>query len=60
MTKQRRTRDEMKLWDAVAVALAPHCFQVKVENAADGCAHLVREIADAIIRERRKSVEQDR
>lgn len=60
MTKQRRTREETKLWDAVAIALAPHCFKANVENAAEGCAHLIREIADAVVRERRGSIERDK
>jgi hypothetical protein len=56
MTK--RTKEEQQLWDQIVLAVAPElCGKTKKPV---GCAHLVREIADAILHERRKSVEQDK
>lgn len=56
MTK--RTKEETRFWDQIATAVAGEvCAKTKKPV---GCAHLVREIADALLRERRQSIETDR
>lgn len=57
MVKAHRTPAEQKLWDAVVTQLAAVCTEIK---GTEGCAHLIREIADAVIRERRESIREDK
>jgi hypothetical protein len=53
----KRTAAETRLWDELVKVLAPKCIEF---NATEGSAHLIREIADAIINERRDSIESDK
>jgi hypothetical protein len=54
----KRTQSEQAFWDQIAIAVAGEvCAKTKKPV---GCAHLVREIADALLRERRQSIETDR
>jgi hypothetical protein len=55
VTKQHRTAAEQRLWDAVVVELVSRCF----DTGPHGCAHAVREIADAVLEERRQSQKQN-
>lgn len=57
MPAKHRTPAEQRVWDSIVIAIAPTCAVEMVE--APGCAHLIREIADSIIRERRHSIEED-
>lgn len=58
MLAKHRTPAEQRVWDEIVIALAPVCAVDMV--GAQGCAHLIREIADEIIRERRQSIQEDR
>jgi hypothetical protein len=56
MAPKHRTPAEQRVWDDLVVRLAPVCVEFR---GVEGCAHLVREIADSIISERRKSILED-
>lgn len=58
-SQPRRTLEEQSLWDAIVIRMAPRCFAWDIADREQGCAHLVREIADAILRERRQSIQED-
>lgn len=51
MPASKRNSAEQKLWDAIVLALIGKCW----DAGPEGCAHAVREIADAVIVERRRS-----
>lgn len=57
MTSKHRTPAEQKFWDEIAKALAVACIETK---ALQGCAHMIREVADELLRERRESAQQDK
>jgi hypothetical protein len=56
MSTKHRTPAEQKLWDDVVKNIAAVCIEFR---GVEGCAHLIREIADAVIRERRDSIATD-
>ncbi len=56
MVTKHRAATEQKFWDAIVLALAGECFKVGPE----GCAQAIREIADALLVERRRSQQQDK
>lgn len=56
MGTKHRTPAEQRLWDDVVKNIAAVCIEFR---GVEGCAHLIREIADAVIRERRDSIAQD-
>lgn len=51
-----RTADEQKYWDEISREVARECVR---SNSFKGCAHLVRDFADELLTERRRSAEQD-
>jgi hypothetical protein len=51
-----RTADEQKYWDEVSREVARECVR---SNSFKGCAHMVRDFADELLTERRRSAEQD-
>lgn len=53
----KRTQAEQRVWDELVLRLAPVCLEF---HGVEGCAHLIREIADSIISERRQSVVDDK
>lgn len=56
MPAKHRTPAEQKYWDAIVLELAGECFKVGPE----GCAQALREIADALLIERRRSQQADK
>jgi hypothetical protein len=52
-----RTASEQRYWDDLTKALAAVC--VDLEKPA-GCAHLIRELADELLEERRDSAAKDK
>jgi hypothetical protein len=55
MVTKHRTAAEQKLWDEVVKNIVAVCIEFR---GVDGCAHLVREIADAVVLERRRSQQE--
>ena len=54
VNRTKRSKDEQRFWDSIAERLAEKCF----EQSPEGCAHQVRDIADALLAERRKSQQE--
>lgn len=48
------TEDEQIVWDSAVVTCSPHCLDIR--ETSQGCAHLLADFADELVRERRKRI----